>query len=259
MYTKQFIYYIYIFNILIIYSYGLNDTIIYTYENITTYNRDEYFFKGYDKNHTLSRNEVLKIKNSINLSYYCKNNICVEVDRDLMPEFIEFPDEKGNIKLYISNSYTYNDLKLNEYLKGICHSYDNKNKICRVAISFTCTSDLQCLTNKCFNNICIFNEENPIDFCADIYSYFLFYGAHTYMHCGKAIGEMCKTDEECGSNRCLKNGECSSPIGPSESDGAIEIFILLLTFNIIFILCCCCCIKNLIIKIKKYKKINNYS
>jgi len=53
--------------------------------------------KAYDKNHTLSRTEVLKIKNNINLSYYCKNNICVEVERDFLPEFVEIPDEKGNI------------------------------------------------------------------------------------------------------------------------------------------------------------------
>ncbi|ORX49672.1 hypothetical protein BCR36DRAFT_412649 [Piromyces finnis] len=150
----------------------------------------------------LYQTEVLKIKNNHNLRYYCKNNICVEVERYALPEFVEIPNENGNIKRYISKSFTYNELKYIFYMNGICVSYNTKKKKCQVSLFYKCTSDSQCLTNKCIDGLCIFNEENPTEFCTSIYKFSIIFGRHSYMHCGKAISDICKTDKECGSKSC---------------------------------------------------------
>jgi len=153
---------IFIINIRITYSYKLNNKIYYTYDNITDYERCKNFIYTFDKNKTLKKKEVLKIKNNVNLSYYCKNNICVEVNREALPHFVEIPDENDNVKRYISESYRYDQLKSTELLYNISGGHD-------IIISYKCTSDSQCLTNKCMDGFCIFNEENPTEFCADIY------------------------------------------------------------------------------------------
>ena len=254
MYNKQLIYFLYLINIQIIYSYKLNNRLIYTYDNITDYESSSSHINVYDKNHTLKKNGVLKIKNNINLSYYCKNDICVRVNRNALPEFVEIPDEKGNIKRYISKSYTLDDLKSRKYSRRIRYKFnnctsltdaDNKNCFTGIYIYYTCTSDSQCLTNKCIDHICIFNEENPIEFCTDIYKYFpilLIPISYSYMHCGKSIGEFCKTNNECGSKRCF-DGFCGPAREPSETDGLIEFILEIYILIIIIILFCiyrCC-------------------
>ncbi|ORX78458.1 hypothetical protein BCR32DRAFT_282256 [Anaeromyces robustus] len=148
------IFFTYIINIQIKYSYELNNITLYTYENITDCKSGTNYISVYDKSKILNKNEVLKIKNKFNLSYYCKNDICVEVNRHDLPQFIEIPDKEGNIKRYISKSYTYNDLKLKNYRYNI---YGGPN----IRISYKCSSDSQCLTNKCIDGACIFNKENP--------------------------------------------------------------------------------------------------
>jgi len=42
-------------------------------------------------------------------------------------------------------------------------------------ISYKCTTDSECLSNKCSNNYCVFNEETPIIHCDNIYIYNLHY------------------------------------------------------------------------------------
>ncbi|KAG4104490.1 hypothetical protein H8356DRAFT_1329707 [Neocallimastix lanati (nom. inval.)] len=70
-------------------------------------------------------------------------------------------------------------------------------------ISFICTSDTQCLTNKCIDGYCMFNIENSTEF----------------------LGEICKTNKECASVKCLRNGYCYAPPNrPSDSDGIYDIF-----------------------------------
>ena len=60
----------------------------YTYENITDYLvlSNKYYFdkqiRAYEKYHILNKNKILKIKNNINLSYYCKDDIYVRVNRN---------------------------------------------------------------------------------------------------------------------------------------------------------------------------------
>jgi len=143
------VFFTYIINIQIKYSYGLNNIILYTYENITDCKGSSDYIYVYDKSKTLNKKEILKIKNKFNLSYYCKNDICVEVNRDALLQFVEIPDKEGNIRRYISKSYTYDDLKLKNYRYNI---YGGPN----IRISYKCSSDSQCLTNKCIDGIFIY-------------------------------------------------------------------------------------------------------
>jgi len=258
MYINIFIYFIYIISIHIICSSGLYYKTIYTYENLTDYlviankyHIDNYV-SVYDKYKTLKKTKVLSIKNKFNRSYYCKNSICVEVNRNALPLFVEIPDEKSVIKRYISESYTYDDeLKLRDPV-GIysCGSYKHNNNEYYVGISSKCTSDSQCLTNKCINNYCTFNEENPSEFCMDIYSYFLIF-RYSYMHCGKAISDACKKNKECASKICHNYGNygsCGTRGGPSDSDGALQIVYLGTSFIIFVIILIFYCYIKLIIK-----------
>ena len=98
----------------IIYSYNMNETVIYTYNNITTSNAKEDFIYIY-KN-SLSKEIVLKITDEFYNSYYCKNDICVLMDNEYLKPFIEIPDKNGNIKLYISKTYTYEYVKFGNLL-----------------------------------------------------------------------------------------------------------------------------------------------
>ncbi|ORX64262.1 hypothetical protein BCR32DRAFT_287210 [Anaeromyces robustus] len=179
------VFFTYIINIQIKYSYGLNNITLYTYENITDCEVSPNYIYVYDKSKILNKNEVLKIKNKFNLGYYCKNDICVEVNRDILLPFVEIPDKEGNIKRYISKSYTYYDLKLKNYRYNI---YGGPN----IRISYKCSSDSQCLTNK-------------------------------------SIGDICKKNKECASKKCFNNSEysyCGSVGGPSDSDGSLHFLYL---------------------------------
>ncbi|OUM61351.1 hypothetical protein PIROE2DRAFT_12644 [Piromyces sp. E2] len=211
MYTRfsiiSIIFFICIFNNQISYSYGINDFLLYTYENITDYiNNYEYIqynnnIQIYNKNRTLNKTEVLKLKHHHYIGYYCKNDICVEVDVNYLPKYIEIPYEKGNIKSYISKSYNYKDLKLGEH------------------------HDIVML-------------ENPIEFCTDIFINLAMF-SYSYIHCGKTIGDTCKTNKECGSKKCRKDNTCGfPPEGPSDSSyigGLLNLIYLGITIIVICI------------------------
>jgi len=135
-------------------------------------------------------------------------------------------------------------------------------------VSANCTDDSNCLSNKCFNNACIFNEENPIVYCTNEYSYNAFWNRRkSVMHCGKAPMDGCTEDKECGSNECIE-GECMrGGGGPSESEtakgvigGAIYLIIGIVVLVVLLIAICCYCFikkhkkRNKIVKKKKKKK-----
>ena len=61
------------------------------------------------KKKVLKKTDILKSKESLYVSYFCKNDICTQVNTDFLKKFVEIPDEKGNIKRYISESYSYNE------------------------------------------------------------------------------------------------------------------------------------------------------
>ena len=210
MYNKLLIHFLYIItNIQFIYSYYL----IYTYDNITDYDESSSLISTYDKNNVLKKNDILGIKDTFYYSYFCKNGFCTQVDIDYLKPLVEIPDEKGNLKRYIQKSCNYN--KLHKCPSGVvrgssnCTSTNrqtngqiNENCYTDIYISFRCNSDSQCLTNKCIDGYCIFNDKDPCEFCTDIYSNTLFFGRHSYRHCGKAIGDSCKWNKECGSKKC---------------------------------------------------------
>jgi len=247
-------------NIDLLYSELNNNKLLYTYNNLTDYlilakkySLNKYI-SIYDKNRTLSKSKVSKLKNKFYLSYYCKNNICVKVDHNNLPEFIEIPDERGNIRRYINRSFSYKDVVLRNNANSFCAFYNTKNNRCQISISYKCTTDSQCLTNKCFNNYCVFNKETPTEFCTDIYSFSMIFGKRSYMHCGKAIYDICNNDEMCGSKNCMEGGICGSKNEPFSTDGTIEYILLIFLSTItIILLCFCYCIK-LIIKYEIKKK-----
>jgi len=241
--------FIFIINIKEIYSYESNGNLFYTYENITDYLIFANKFDldkctaVYDKNKTLNKTEVLKIKNVEYLSYYCRNDICVQVKSGKKYGFVEIPDKNGNIKRYISRSCTYDNLKSANCIEGKVVYYEKENKLNQIIISFRCISDSQCLTNKCINNICIFNEKNPYEYCSNIYRFsFILGGGRSYMYCGKEVDDICKNNNDCGTKHCIDKRICGEAHQPSESDGLGEIIILMYLFFIFIILCCCYCI-----------------
>jgi len=227
MYTRfsiiNIIFFIYILNNQISNSYGVGYLLSNTYENIDDYINSYEGIQSsvniqiYDKNRTLNKTEVLNLKNHHYIGYYCKNDICVEVNINHLPEYIEIPDEKGNIKSYISKSYTYEYLKLGGYYDIVTLGFDD-------SFSCECTSNSQCLTNKCIDRLCIFNDENPIEFCTDIYINLAMF-SYSYIYCGKTIGDTCKKNKEYESKNCRKDNICGlPPSGPYEGSFIIGFF-----------------------------------
>jgi len=214
----------------------IENSLIYTYENITSFEKCEYYVYLSNANRTFKKSEIFKFNKSYYLSYLCKNNICTEVERHALDHFVEIPDEKGNKKIYIGKTCLYDEIKSQRYRNKktttipCTSNQENKqyNNNCEknVVISLDCTSNSQCLSNKCIDNVCVFNEYKPIDFCTTIYKRIIFRIGYTYMHCGKMIGEPCIKNKECGSNNCLLDGICGTTYGPSDTDGMIEYIIL---------------------------------
>ncbi|OUM57132.1 hypothetical protein PIROE2DRAFT_65176, partial [Piromyces sp. E2] len=151
-------------------------------------------------NRILSREEVLKIKNEYYISYYCKNDKCVETNYDYRDYFIEIPDDNGNLIKYITRACTYNDIKLEK-----CISTEK------------CITDSQCLSNRCIDNYCAFNDKTPVVHCDSIYvPPSLLKSRSSYMYCGKAYLDTCENNDECSSKKCIE-GYCNKQKdGPHE-------------------------------------------
>ncbi|ORX41832.1 hypothetical protein BCR36DRAFT_587695 [Piromyces finnis] len=147
--------------------------------------------EGPHDDEVFSKEEVLKITSNNYISYYCKNDTCVSYDDYYHVYFVDIPDENNNFKRYIVDTCTVDDIK-----NGRCYHEE-------------CTSDSQCLSNKCIDKHCAFNEETPIDHCEYIDS---------YMHCGKPHDDTCKTNDECSSKICNKYGICDIQKKGSDSD-----------------------------------------
>jgi len=216
----------------VIYARNKNNTILYTYNNITTHYNIEQFVYTY-KNNSISKNEVLNIKNKSYIGYFCKNDLCISMDYRYEKPFIEFPDENGNVNLYIMQTLSYKAIESD-------NNFRNKTCIHNDCVSHNCNDDSQCLYNKCFNNYCIFNDKAPIVHCDSIY---LGYGK-SYMYCGKAYEDVCNNDDECSSKIC-SNGFCNLQMyGPSDNEMPPDSFFVIY-YSIVFIsltsiLCCCC-------------------
>ncbi|ORY36570.1 hypothetical protein LY90DRAFT_511466 [Neocallimastix californiae] len=194
-----------------------------------------WFHSIYGKFYT--KDEILKLKgeSSYNTEFYCKDDVCVSKEDD----YAEFPDGNGNVTRYITKACHYDSL-----VKDECYS------------SKKCTIDSECLSNKCLNSTCIFNEENPIVYCTNEYSFNAFLNRRkSIMHCGKAPMDSCTEKKDCGSNVCVESYCGYGGGGPSDSETAGSIYGLVwlgigfVVFIVLIVICCCC--------IKKHKKGNN--
>jgi len=162
----------------------------YTFDNITEYSIGyKKYVNVYDEDKVLQKEKVLKLKNVVNTSYYCKDDICIEVDTQYGKYFIEFPNSNGDITLYNIHICSYDNINIDKCTRGFC-----ENDMC---LYLTCNSDIECLSNKCFKNYCVFNENNPVVHCDDIYN-----KGKSYMYCGKAHGDTCEVDYDCSSQKC---------------------------------------------------------
>eukprot|EP00833_Pecoramyces_ruminatium_P000983 jgi/Orpsp1_1/1175015/evm.model.c7180000052317.1 len=123
------------------------------------------------------------------------------VDPDYKKNFIEFPDEYGNIKLYIATTYSYDTIK--KYNISTIHRCSH-NK----CISYICTTESECLYNKCIDNICVYNDKSSVVHCDNIYNFSPIFGSSSYMYCGKSYDDICKSNKECSSKECLE-GFCT--------------------------------------------------
>lgn len=235
MYIKNIILYEYIFVYLIIITQSFekslqqNTEIIYTYENITSnefyYDRFVYRYSNY-----ITKEEVLKLSNYLDtayFAYYCKKDICISVDNIYSKNFIEFPNDNGDIELFILNTYKNSTT---EYTNPVDNKklYNENNILGH--IYFTCKTDLQCLSNKCINNHCIFNEKEPIIHCDNIYSFNVIFNKRKYyMYCGKPLYEPCNDNDECSSKKCNAIGLCSKQQeGPDYNEELKHIFVMFL-------------------------------
>ncbi|ORX78030.1 hypothetical protein BCR32DRAFT_270279 [Anaeromyces robustus] len=216
----------------------------YNYNNITSFQYYKDFVYLYNNDTIISKEEILKYTDIYYTGYYCKNNICVQTnDNSYARHFIEFPDNNEHIKLYIATTYPYEYIKEGDYINRHCSTRYEGIECC---ISIQCEYDSQCLSNKCMNNHCIFNDNNPIEHCDSIYSYNKFLDRRTsYIHCGKPYRDSCENNEECSSKKCAENKTCLMQLdGPSDSEGFdMKVYVGSAMFVIIIITIICLVVK----------------
>jgi len=135
-----------------------------------------YTYNLYD---VISKNEVLNITNEYYISFYCKNEICISVNYDYSDMNITIPNNNGDMINYIVKTCSYEKIKNNK-----CNSIQ-------------CKLNSECLSNKCYNSYCVFNDDEPIIHCDSIYEHNVLLNKHkSYMYCGKSYGDKCKENNE---------------------------------------------------------------
>ncbi|OUM59713.1 hypothetical protein PIROE2DRAFT_14684 [Piromyces sp. E2] len=148
-----------------------------------------------------------------NRLYYCKDDVCACLDKDLTKPFIELPDKNGYIHRYILIPYVYDY----EYIKAY---YTKSNNNTNINLSTNCKTDTQCFSNKCIDNTCEYNAEANIKRCDTICKRPTVFtpSSPCYIYCGRMLGEDCTKDEDCSFKYCYK-GRCSEDnYRPSEHD-----------------------------------------
>jgi len=136
---------------------------------------------------------------------------------------------------------------MKKYITETCPRDKIGTEMCNTEIYYdgnifytNCTSNSDCLSNKCLKSVCVFNDENPIVHCDDIY----LGGGRSYMHCGKPYHDTCKTDDECSSKICFEDNTCNMQYeGPSDSEGGAMgmIYSFYIMIIALILLSCCCC------------------
>ncbi|KAG4096699.1 hypothetical protein H8356DRAFT_1396119 [Neocallimastix lanati (nom. inval.)] len=193
----------------------------------------------YESRPILTKDEVLKLTDENPIKYYCKNNLCTYVDDYIQFPFAIFLDENGNETSYIIETCTYDNAIL-----GNCCNITRPLK--EKHYSTKCNENSECLSDRCVNGFCVFNDLNPVTCCVTVYiPKFLSAKPESHMHCGKALNEPCHSSDECSSELCGKDGLCFfDSYAPSDSDGAVILPLLVMslffaTIAILIWICCC--------------------
>jgi len=130
--------------------------------------------------------------------------------------------------------YTYNSEKPSEKLIPLsCSEIQLKDGECGTE---QCTADSDCYSNKCINNVCMVNNDNPAYICKTTKD-----GDKLKVKCLLAYQESCKEDSDCGDNStCGLDNVCI--IRPKVNDQSsttkyiligVALFIILLIIIII--------------------------
>ncbi|KAG4108850.1 hypothetical protein H8356DRAFT_1285538 [Neocallimastix lanati (nom. inval.)] len=140
--------------------------------------------------------------------------------------------KNGNETSYIIETCTYDNAIL-----GNCRNFNDTLE--GKHYSTICTKNSECLSDRCVNGFCVFNDLNPVTCCVTVYTHkFLKAKPESHMHCGKALDEPCRSSDECSSKLCGEDG--------LYSDGAIILPILVMSILFgtigIFIWISCCII-----------------
>ena len=168
---------------------------------------------------------------------YCKDDICAPCDNSNDLRTVKIPNKEGVDVTYISDTCSSKDIDL-----GLCSS---KN----------CTSDSECLSNKCIKGHCSFNEANPIVQCLYVRTVHTdpFFGdPKVYKRqCGLPEGDKCKSNKDCSSFNCEKYDKSGGICGPPDDSGCHSVCdwkkgMIIMTFVPIYLilssfLCCCFC------------------
>jgi len=178
----------------------------------------------------LSKDEVLS---STGGPYYCKDDICVSTMGRINLDTIIIPNQEGRNITYITDTCSSKDIEMN-----ICSSKE-------------CSDDSQCLSNKCTNGHCSYNEANPIVYCEYVYTHHdIAFFDKNEMHCGLPRGYKCKSNDDCSSHNCESYGNsdiCGEPYDrgcTSMCDIGNTFFLyygIPLIIIIIIIVSCICC------------------
>ncbi|ORX49593.1 hypothetical protein BCR36DRAFT_450133 [Piromyces finnis] len=200
------------------------------------------------ENTILSKNEVLNITDNPGIKFYCRSDVCIYIGSNYRPNFIDFPSENGTLKTYILETCLYENAIL-----GYC---DTKLNYPNITYSTSCNNHSECFSNKCINNFCVYNDDNPIIACDSIYIYNPpFSSSSTYMNCGKDYKESCINDDECSSLCCNKFNRCSEYMkGPLDNNSIISIELIAVFFEFLFMICILSCISYCILYIKNNKQ-----
>ncbi|KAG4096893.1 hypothetical protein H8356DRAFT_942043 [Neocallimastix lanati (nom. inval.)] len=114
--------------------------------------------------------------------FLLQKTIYVEVSFDYIESVIKIPNENRNLVSYIVATCRYDKAVIEEW-ENYTRSVDGVEYIS------ICRNDSECLSNKCFDNYCIFNEEVPI--------------VSSNMCCSKPTDDICNNDDECSSKYCI--------------------------------------------------------
>ncbi|KAG4099543.1 hypothetical protein H8356DRAFT_1423580 [Neocallimastix lanati (nom. inval.)] len=168
---------------------------------ITLYKYYDDFIYEYNNDTIINKQDLLNVRNEYPIGYYCKKDICIKADLDY-------------IILYIVQTYSYEYVKLGYYDDKVRKTYiENTTHV----IYITCSQDSVFLSNKCFNNYCVFNEENPFVRCYNIY---LNNSYHIY--CGKASFDTCKNNNEYSSKNCSTDGLCQMQLNEPQINDSLD-------------------------------------